>query len=311
MLITKLMHNLESFILLPILKDNNKTFLTYLKIMRYKIIFSLIVQTLLLSTAFGQVGIVDQNAKNKPMIAFIGTYHMGNQGNNIYKGAYDDILLPERQKELRVLIERLKAYKPNKIMIEVDVKYDSIIQDRYTKYLNNDFELTRNEIYQIGFKLAKEMGHDRIYSIDWGIFPKDELYWYENFAKTDTELDSFLTSMRKEQTKYFEKRNNKLNKLSMIDRIRILNEKESIENDHKAYFDILRIGLGDKYVGANYLSWWYGRNMKILVNIIRATESADDRILVIYGNGHSKLLNQLTKESQFFNVIDPMEVLKD
>ena len=72
----------------------------------------------------------------------------------------------------------------------------------------------------------------------------------------------------------------------------------------------MRIGKKDEYVGANYLSWWYSRNMKILVNIIRATESPEDRILVLYGNGHSKLLNQLTKESRFYDVVNPLEVLK-
>lgn len=51
----------------------------------------------------------------------------------------------------------------------------------------------------------------------------------------------------------------------IIDRIRKVNQQKYMEEDRQGYFDIMRIGMGDKYAGANYLSWWYGRNMKILV----------------------------------------------
>ena len=273
-----------------------------------KFILCLVIMVFQISS--GQVGIVDQETTNKPTITFIGTYHMGSQGNNVYKGSYDDILLPERQKELKILIEKLKDFEPTKIMLEVDVKYDSIIQSSYTKYLDGKFELKRNEVYQIGFRLAKEMNHKKIYAVDWGIFPKDSLYWYENYAKKDSVQKQFLENIRKLDFKRFEERTKEINKLSIIDRFRLLNSGENIENDHKDYFDIMRIGKKDEYVGANYLSWWYSRNMKILVNIIRATESPEDRILVLYGNGHSKLLNQLTKESRFYDVVNPLEVLK-
>jgi pheromone shutdown protein TraB len=50
--------------------------------------------------------------------------------------------------------------------------------------------------------------------------------------------------------------------------------------------------------------------MVILTNIIRLTDSMDDRILVVYGAGHNKLLNQLAKESDFYTVESPLKYLK-
>jgi hypothetical protein len=50
--------------------------------------------------------------------------------------------------------------------------------------------------------------------------------------------------------------------------------------------------------------------MKILVNLIRITDSMDDRILAVYGNGHNKLLNQFAKESGFYTVETPLKYLK-
>ena len=48
----------------------------------------------------------------------------------------------------------------------------------------------------------------------------------------------------------------------------------------------------------------------ILVNIISITDSPEDRVLVIYGAGHTKLLIQLAKESGFYNVESPLKYLK-
>lgn len=72
----------------------------------------------------------------------------------------------------------------------------------------------------------------------------------------------------------------------------------------------MRIGRDKEYIGANYFSWWYGRNMQILTNIVRITDSMNDRILVVYGAGHAKLLNQLATESGFYNVESPLKYLR-
>ena len=95
----------------------------------------------------------------------------------------------------------------------------------------------------------------------------------------------------------------------MTDQLIFLNQPERWDKSHQIYFEIMRIGRGQEYVGANYLSWLYGRNMKIF-NIIRIIDSMDDRILVVYGNGHNKLLNQFAKESEFYNVESPLRYLK-
>ncbi len=279
--------------------------------MKPKLLICLVLPFLPINQSIGQVGIVDQHSENKPAIVFIGTYHMGKQGNNVYKGNYDDVLQPERQQELTLLLEKLKSFKPTKIVVERDITHSELVQNRYTNYLNDQFKLTRNEVHQIGFKLAKELKHTKIYSVDWGIFPEDKLYNYETYANNNPDLKSYLVETRANDRAYFEKENKILNELTILQQLRKLNSKENIENGHKGYFNIMRIGLDDEYVGANYLSWWYGRNMKILVNIISLTESSDDRILVIYGAGHLKLLTQLTTESRFYDVVDPLEVLGD
>lgn len=268
-------------------------------------------QFLVICVTKAQLGRVVQNAEDRPTIAILGTYHMGKQGNNVFKGTYDDVLSPERQKEISLLIDRLKTFRPTKVVIECDVADSSKVPQYYTAYLTGDYALSRNETNQIGFRLAKAMGHDKVHCVDWGVFPEDPLYNYQTYAQNDPELKEFLDRLMESAGHSFKEQNRQLNQMSVIDQLLYLNQKERVEADHRGYFEIMRIGRGDEYAGANYLSWWYGRNMKILVNIIRATTSPDDRILVIYGSGHLKLLTQLARESGFYDVVDPIEILRD
>jgi len=262
------------------------------------------------SAVNAQVGIVDSNAKVKPTFVLLGTYHMGSEGNNVFKSDVDEVTSPKRQKQIVDLIEKLKKYKPTKIAIECDTEYDAKFQENYDNYLTGEYVLSENERDQIGFRLANELGQKKIYCVDWGIFPEDPLYWYEPYAEKDQELNRFLNGLREKGKKDNDAKNKELRSLSIIDQLIFLNQPDQIEKAHQAYFDIMRIGRGDEYVGANYLSWWYGRNMKILVRIIRITESPNDRILVIYGAGHNKLLTQFATESGFYNVESPLKFLQ-
>ena len=275
-------------------------------------IFLLVFCFLFLSTfaVKAQIGIVDRDAKTKPTLVVLGTYHMGTPGNNVINGKVDDISTPERQKQIVELVEKLKKFKPTKIAVECDVEDDAKTQEFYDKYLSGKYELTKNETNQIGFRLAKDLDHKKVYCVDWGIFPDDPLYNYEKYAAKDAELDKFLKDVYRKLKEKSDAESERLFKLSVADQFILINQPDRIEKDHQGYFDLMRIGLRAEYVGANYLSWWYGRNMKILTNIIRITDSPNDRILVVYGVGHAKLLNQFAKESDFYTVESPLKYLK-
>ena len=275
-------------------------------------VFLLLAYFLFCQVSIGkaQVGNVDRNAKVKPTFVLLGTYHMGKEGNNVFKSNVDDVTSPERQKQIAKLIEKLKRYKPTKIAIECDIEDNGRYQETFNTFLAGKYKLSKNERDQIGFRLAKELEHKNVYCVDWGIFPKDPLYNYQTYAEKDEELNKFLRGLRKEGKKNNDARNARLRSLSIVDQLIFLNHSDQIERGHRGYYDLMRIGRGDEYVGANYLSWWYGRNMKIFMNIIRLTESPTDRILIVYGAGHNKLLTQFAKESGFYRIESPLKYLQ-
>jgi hypothetical protein len=258
-----------------------------------------------------QVGIVDREAKSKPSLMLVGSYHFANPGRDIVKSKVTDVSTPERQSQLEALVGKLKKFKPTKIVLECGIERNAEFQEKYSKYLAGDYKLSINEREQIGFRLAKAAGHRQIYCVDWDDAPGSRSdYNYSEFAAKDQELDAFLKKLFAQFQADSDKENEKLFKLSILDQFIYMHDAAEIEKSHVGYYDIMRIGRGNQYIGANWVSYWYGRNMKILANIIRITDSPQERILAVYGLGHLKLLNQFAAESGFYNVENSVKYLK-
>ncbi len=263
----------------------------------------------------------------KPTIMILGSGHLANPGADAYNFKMDDVLAPKRQRELEALVTQLKAFQPTKIALEVDERFEPEINANYQSYLKDTYELKRHEVHQIGFRLAKQMGHPKLYGVD---------YWPEQNPFLPEDLDSDLMDSDK-----FAREHNQEHLLSSVEdfypdgdvefqeevdgRVWIVplkyesiidmyirgNEPEGQRAEHQLYLRGARIGLDDQYPGANWLShYWYDRNLKIFVNLTRITESAEDRILLIIGGGHVYLVQQFLEDSGDYIVESPLKYLK-
>src|SRR6266850_685907 len=105
-----------------------------------------------------------QATTGRPEVLVLGVYHMSNPGRDVFNMKADDVLAPKRQREIAELIEVLKKFQPTKVAIEADPDGPRVGQ--YANYLAGKRTLTGNEIEQLGFRLAKEMGHKTIYPVD-------------------------------------------------------------------------------------------------------------------------------------------------
>src|SRR5512134_1038272 len=91
-------------------------------------------------------------------VLVLGVYHMSNPGRDIFNMRADDVLAPKRQAEIALVMAALKNFHPTKIAVEGEVGNDRI-PNRYADYLAGKHALTHDETEQIGFRLAKELGH--------------------------------------------------------------------------------------------------------------------------------------------------------
>ena len=105
----------------------------------------------------------------KPTVMILGSSHLANPGMDGFNYKMDDVLAPKRQREIEQLVAQLKPFRPTKIALEADERFDAEINANYQCYLKGTYELKRGEGDQIGFRLAKQMGHPKLYGVDyWG-----------------------------------------------------------------------------------------------------------------------------------------------
>ena len=261
----------------------------------------------------------------KPTIMILGSTHLANPGKDAFNTKMDDVRTPKRQREIKQLGKQLKEFKPTKIALEVDDKtHGAETQTKYQGYLNGTYELNRSEHEQIGYRLAKLMQHSKVYCVDY--MPDVDPFFPEGFDRTLIDFVTFAKEHNQEHLLPFpptteEKiTQNETDRtwiepekyVSIIDMYIHDNDPEKIRNEQQLYLGMIaRIGLGDEYPGANWLSHtWYPRNLKIYVNLTRITESADDRILLIIGAGHVFLVQQFLEDSGDYIVESPLKYLK-
>lgn len=247
----------------------------------------------------------------------LGVFHFANPGLDSYKPKYPfNILEEKRQGELEVFLNKIAEYKPTKILLEWDrIEMDSIANERFQKYLNGTFSIDdkSNEVYQIGFKLAKKLGHKRIYcsdaSADWfGV----ELDWDNYDAKTYLQSKGQYEKSTRYDFQLFYELNDTLKTVQpLIEHFAMINSTKNRLKDHQAYLtETILEGAGDNYLGADAVANWYRRNLRIFANAYDVTDfDREERLLLLYGSGHVWQLRQLFMDSPDFEYVEPNEYL--
>lgn len=96
---------------------------------------------------------------------------------------------------------------------------------------------------------------------------------------------------------------------SVMDYYRELNEPSWLNQLHKVYLNMSRIGDFENYIGMQWLSWWYKRNLIIYSNLTRLVHSGEERILLIVGCSHSSIITKFLEESEAFKIENPLDYL--
>jgi hypothetical protein len=215
-------------------------------------------------------------------VLVLGVYHMANPGRDIFNMKADDVLAPKRQAEIAQLIEVLKKFRATKIAVESDV-WDDRIPKRYSDYLAGKYELSRNEIDQIGLRLAKELGHKAVYPVDAeGEFPFQRVVDYAKAAGRSKELDAMMSetgAMVKAQDDY-------LSSHTVLETLLYMNADGKVADDVGFYFRQAHFGEPGDWAGADLIADWFRRNIRIYSNVTRLVDSPNERVLVIFGAGH-------------------------
>jgi hypothetical protein len=232
--------------------------------------------------------IVSSQGSSRPEILVLGTYHMANPGHDIHNMQADDVLSPKRQQEIAQLIGVLKKFNPTKIAIESDVSSGRVAKE-YADYLAGKYTPSRNEIDQIGYRLAKELGHRTVYPVDAdGDFPYMRVL---NYAKANG-LQSKFDAIQARTGQRVKAQADFLGSHTVLETLSYMNSDSLAAADLAEYFSFVQFAEPYEYAGPDLLADFYRRNIHIYRNITALIDSPSERILVIYGAGHLGWLRQ-------------------
>jgi len=237
------------------------------------------------------------NDEQLPSVTMVGTFHFDYpnlDAHIIDSSDMVDVLNDIRQQEMQELLDYLATFKPNKIVIEST--NPERFNNRYHDFLEGNFELGRDERYQLGFALGKRFGLDTLYCLDAGAFANE--FGNESCPVLDSVfVDYDFRSddpVEQKVIDYLNYREDRLKEMTLLEYLSDMNTEESWNFNYGSYL-IGDFKLGELRGTDALATYWYSRNLRIFRKIQMITESADDRILVIFGNGHVSILHQLFK----------------
>lgn len=274
-------------------------------------------------------------ASKKAMI--LGVYHFNNPGMDTYNLDIDDYSTKKRQAEIREVVDLLAQYKPNKIFVEFlpsqQVKLDSL----FSLYANNqlllkDINNGQNEVYQLGFRLAKQLSIKEILAVD---HPGVYLGPYADFIADTLSIKTYQ-EYSEDYKQQMETRQITFTKNTIKENLIYLNDWQQILNNH-SYYNNVAIAVKDtsnvmfsykemeqeidglpylmrsydfNNIGVELATEWYKRNLFIYRNILEQTND-NDRILIIFGSGHVRHLKQLFEDNPEFNIVNTNSFLNN
>jgi len=268
-----------------------------------------VILTMLFAGVFAQ-------PSEKTEVLTLGSFHFAFRNLDVIKTSTEDqidVLDAKYQKEIEDIVARIAKFKPTIIAIERDpdkqAKYDSL----YSQYLLGKYKLGRDEVDQIGFRLAKMMQLKNLYCVNaWGqdyevldsvLLGKDSLgkikfmNYFNKYA--DTIKQYFPDPVFK--TKGI--------RADLIQK----NDPNNIKSDLGTYLlGIFKYETKEnEYFGPDFVTgWWFNRNLRIFRNIQKINAKPSDRILVIFGAGHMTLLNTFFDASPEYKLIKVNDYLK-
>lgn len=213
------------------------------------------------------------------------------------------------QHEILAIAKSLLEFQPTIIAVELLPQKQTFIDSLFSLYKAGNWLLNKNEVYQLGFRIGKEMNTHKIYCVD------DPGRHYDSIS----EIFGDSIRLSKLEHYYFnspdsayelDKPSGKIK--SIIDALIIGNDPVKIKERLATYLlnpFKYEEETGD-FTGVDFESGrWYNRNLRIFRNIQRIPRTAEDKILFIVGSEHLNLLNLFFDVSREFELISPLPYL--
>ena len=200
----------------------------------------------------------------------------------------------------------MSEFKPTVVLLEYNKKYQQQTQQEYSQYLQGNFDLKSNEIYQLGFRIAKYAGLSNVH-----LYDEQEVHWqakplFEYMAQHDTITEKAFNGFIANLTKEME--HNQLTK-SLKELLLLSNDPEWDNLNKSLYFKTNHVGAGKGFEGADAAASWWHRNFRMYANIQQYAQPGE-RVLVIGGQGHTSIFKDFLALDAERQAVDVTEYIK-
>jgi hypothetical protein len=257
----------------------------------------------------------DSKKSNTVEVLTLGAFHFNFPNLDVEQTADEDkidVLLPEYQKEIELIVKKLLVFQPTVVVIEQLSEYQSIIDAEYNQYLAGNYQLGRAEQEQIGYRIAKAMGLKKVYCADdFGVFTENITNLLNN--QESEEFSVFAQSFEKNNSNFQFNKKRIFKTEGILAKLIQLNNEENIKKSLGYYLlDIFKHeNTSYDFTGVDFETGrWFNRNLRIFRNIQRIETNPSDRILVIFGAEHLNILNFLFESSQEYTLLMTNDFLK-
>ena len=265
---------------------------------------------LLAEAAERPTGFPARCAANEVEVMLLGTYHFAGSSSDAIKGTPEDVLTPKRQAELEDLTSRLASWRPDQVAIEWPHDFADSTDARYRRYLENGTSSSRNEVFQVAFRLARRLGHQRVYPIDHPIMLGNDSIAALAARRPDLVRrgDSLMTVLKSRSEAEVRERPT----LTLVQQLHRTNTDEALHagNSLGMFGTYLAGGEGNNYGGPQLLVRWYERNILMAHHLARAVQPGTRRVLVLVGSGHVPPIRNVLDESPDFCPVSPLPLLR-
>jgi hypothetical protein len=233
-------------------------------------------------------------------VMMIGTFHFSSPGKDMVKVKHMDVMDAQSQTYLDEFTARLVAeFRPTVVLLEYGPENDLLIQERYKAYQEGTYNLAVNEIYQMGFRIAKAAGNVQVASFDEREIEWDADRLFETLPTAAPEIKAGMDKIYAE-----------LGARSSLDHatknlkqlLAQTNDPEADRANKDLYLMTNSVSTNGEYEGALASSSWWHRNFRMYAKI-QAHAKPGARVLVIGGQGHTAILKDfLATDSRIIGV---------
>ena len=245
-------------------------------------------------------------AAKKIQVLNFATFHMGTT-SDAHSTEFDEEN-KESQANAKAVADRLAAFKPTIICVEVPREHNDELAQEYESYLDHPNEASTyyGEVGLVAFAVARQAGLDRLYGIDHKLS-----YNFRIAEEIENTIDpATLRGFGEDPFQMWPELRVDEDALSLREMLRHFNKPAFLDFLIAVNADMLALaGTENGFEGADEAAKYYQRNQRIYSNLNRIPMTKDDRVLIISGGSHTAFLREFIQRSPKFAMVQTADFL--